>query len=91
MLEDIGGSAALPGVTIIYSVAILMLICYIAIAIAAGVGLMKGREWGRVLSIAHSALSLFSFPVGTAIGIMIMMYLIRADVKSYFQGGGGEE
>jgi hypothetical protein len=69
------------------SIAILVLICYISIAIAGGVGLLKGREWGRVLSIAHAALSLVSFPIGTVIGVIIIMYLTKSEVTGYFQAG----
>ncbi len=86
ILEDMGRSAALPGATIGFSIAIFMLICYIGIAITAGIGLIKGREWGRVLSIVHSTLGLISFPAGTAIGIIIIVYLTKAEVKEYFQG-----
>ena len=91
ILEDMGSSAALPGAVIGFSIAILLLICYIVIAISAAIGLLKGSEWGRVLSIVHSACSLLSIPVGTAIGIMIIMYLTKAEVKNYFQGIVSEE
>jgi hypothetical protein len=89
ILEGLRGSAALPGAAIIFSVSILVLICYIGIAIAGGIGLLKSKEWGRILSIIHSAFGLVSFPVGTAIGIIIIIYLSKSEVKDYFQGGGG--
>jgi len=84
--ENLG--AALPGAAVIFSISILVLICYIGIAIAGGVGLLKSREWGRVLSIVNAALILPSFPIGTAIGVIIIMYLTKAEVKGYFQAGG---
>ena len=81
--------SALPAAIFGLSIAILVLIYFIDIAIAGGIGLLKGREWGRVLSIIHSVPSLFSVPVGTIIGIIVIMYLMKADVKRYFQAGGG--
>ena len=85
-VNDMLGSA-MPGAVFGLSISVLVLICYIGVAIAGGVGLLKGKEWGRVLSIAHAALSLISFPIGTVIGIIIIMYLTKSEVKDYFQAG----
>jgi hypothetical protein len=66
------------------SVAILILICYLAIAIASGIGLLMGKEWGRITAIVHSALSLFSIPIGTVIGVLSIIYLTKQEVKEFF-------
>jgi hypothetical protein len=79
---------AVTGAVFGLSVAILVLLCYIGIALAGGIGLLRGQEWGRILSIAHSALSLFWFPVGTVIGILSIIYLTRSEVAEYFKAGG---
>ncbi len=73
------------------SIAILVLLCYIGITIAGGIGLLKGKEWGRVLSIVHAALSLFWFPIGTVIGILSIIYLTRAEVTEYIKASRGEQ
>jgi hypothetical protein len=78
---------ALAGVIFGLTIAILVLLVYIGIAIAGGIGLLRGHEWGRVLSIVHAALSLFSFPIGTTIGILIIVYLTKSDVSEYFKAG----
>jgi hypothetical protein len=75
---------ALTGVIFGLSVGILVLLVIIGIAIAGGIGLLKGQEWGRVLSIVHAALSLFSFPFGTVIGVLVIIYLTKPDVTAYF-------
>ena len=75
---------ALTGVIFGLSVGILILLIIIGIAIAGGIGLLKGQEWGRVLSIVHAALSLFSFPFGTIIGVLVIIYLTKPDVTAYF-------
>lgn len=82
---------AVPGVIFGLSIAVLLLICYIGIAIAGGVGLLKGQEWGRVLSIAHAALSLFWIPVGTVIGILSIIYLTKSEVTEYIKACSGEK
>ena len=62
-----------------------LLLIYAAAALAAGIGLLTGREYGRVLSLVHGGLSLLFFPVGTVIGVLQIVYLTRADVRVYFK------
>jgi len=68
------------------SIAILVLLCYLGLAIAGGIGLTlnKGHEWARIVSIVHSALSLFAVPVGTVIGTLSIIYLTKQEVRDYF-------
>jgi hypothetical protein len=66
------------------SVAILVLLCYLFIALVGGIGILIGKEWGRVFSIVHSALSLLWIPFGTIIGILIIIYLGKPQVKEFF-------
>ena len=65
-------------------IALLVMVAYFVLALMGGIGLLKGREWGRILSIVHAALSLFSVPVGTVIGILILIYLTKTEVQEYF-------
>ena len=68
------------------SVGILFLLCFLAFAVAGGIGLMlnRGREWARIISIVHSALSLFAIPIGTIIGTLSIIYLVKQEVRDYF-------
>ncbi|UCG55162.1 MAG: hypothetical protein JSV32_02815 [Dehalococcoidia bacterium] len=74
---------AMPGAIFGLSIAILVLLCYISLALAGGIGLLQGKDWGRILSIAHAALTLFWFPIGTVIGILSIIYLARPEVTDY--------
>ena len=38
------------------------------------------------MGIIVAALSLFWFPVGTAIGILVIIYLAKPEVREYFEG-----
>ena len=67
------------------SIGVLVLVLFVALAIAAGIGLLMGKEWGRIMAIVHSALSLLSIPFGTIIGALALAYLFSADVKAYFE------
>jgi hypothetical protein len=75
---------ALVGVIFGLSVIVLLLLAVLIISLMGGIGLVRGREWGRVLSLVNAALSLFIVPVGTAAGILSIIYLTRSDVRGYF-------
>lgn len=76
---------ALAGVIFGLSISILVLLVFIGISIAGGIGILRGQEWGRVLSIIHAALGLFGFPMGTVLGILVIVYLTKSDVSEYFR------
>ena len=66
------------------SVGVVLLFAFIGLAIAGGVGILIGKEWGRIVSIVHAVLTLLNIPVGTVIGVLILVYLSRSDVRDYF-------
>lgn len=78
------GDMGMVGAVFGLSVAILVLACFIAFGVAAGIGLLSGKNWGRMMGIVHSALSIFWVPVGTVIGVLAIIYLTKDEVKQYF-------
>jgi hypothetical protein len=54
----------------------IFLICRVALALAAGWGLMEHAPWGRVVAIVAAILSLLKFPLGTALGIWTLVVLL---------------
>lgn len=52
--------------------------------IIAGYGLRRGAPWARVWTIIASAMSLLSFPFGTAIGVYGLIFLFGDEGKQYF-------
>jgi hypothetical protein len=75
---------ALLGMIFGLSLGMLILLAALSIALTAGIGVLRGKEWGRLLSIINAALSLFWFPVGTVIGLLVIVYLAREEVRQYF-------
>ncbi len=52
--------------------------------IAAVVGLLRLREWGRWLAIVLAVLGLFLIPVHTIVGALIIWYLLSDEAKHAF-------
>ncbi|NOZ62373.1 MAG: hypothetical protein GXO74_11915 [Calditrichaeota bacterium] len=50
-----------------------------------GIGLLKRKNWARILIIIISCLDLLAIPFGTAIGIYSLWVLLREDTVKYFQ------
>jgi hypothetical protein len=53
-------------------------------SIVAGYGVMKRRNWGRILTIILSVIHLFSFPVGTIVGGYSLWALLQPGAENYF-------
>ena len=54
----------------------------------AGYGLLKKRQWGRILAIIVAVLDLPAFPFGTALGVYALVILLHGDSQRIFSGRG---
>ena len=54
------------------------------ITIIGAVGLLKYKQWGRILILIVSALDLLSFPIGTALGVYSFWALLNEDSQQLF-------
>jgi hypothetical protein len=54
--------------------------------IAAGVGLLWRKTWGRVLAIVVSILNLINVPIGTLVGGYALWVLFQEEATAYFEG-----
>jgi len=52
--------------------------------IIAGMGLMKRKEWGRILTLIVSFFHLISFPLGTALSIYSFVILLKPESVKLF-------
>jgi hypothetical protein len=52
--------------------------------IIAGIGLLKQKEWARILALILSALSLLEIPIGTIIGIYGFWVLLNQETVRLF-------
>jgi nitrate reductase NapE component len=53
--------------------------------IIGGLGLLKRREWARILLLILSFLSLLNIPLGTALGIYSLVYLMKPEMINLFK------
>jgi len=52
--------------------------------IIAGVGLIKRKEWGRILALVVSFFNLIWFPLGTALGVYSIIILLNDESVKIF-------
>ena len=53
-------------------------------AIIAGIGLLKRKEWARILTLILSCLNVFNFPLGTAISVYAFWVLLNNETAPLF-------
>ena len=75
--DDAGGYFGLSIVTVV-------LLSLLGLSLAAGIGLLTRKEWGRILAIVHATMSLIVIPLGTIIGALSLVYLTRSRIREYF-------
>jgi len=61
----------------------LMYIVYISwiLCIIAGIGLLKHKNWARIMLIVLAIIGLLNFPIGTGLGIWWLIVLFKPEVK----------
>jgi hypothetical protein len=72
-------------VVTIYVVAALL---FTVPAIAAGFGMLRRRRWARRLALISAAVAALDFPFGTALGVYTFWFLLGADGRALYGGGG---
>ena len=76
---------AVPILSIIGSVLMLIVLTLSVPAIIGGWGLLKGKSWARILMIVLSALNLILIPIGTLLGIYGLWVLLSKDTELLFR------
>jgi hypothetical protein len=49
-----------------------------------GIGLLKRKEWGRILILVVSFFNLINFPLGTALGVYSFIILLKEETVGLF-------
>lgn len=56
--------------------------------LAAGLGLLARKSWGRILAIVVAVLNLVNFPIGTVVGLYVLWVLLQDAAAGYFAPAG---
>ncbi|HEY2934032.1 MAG TPA: hypothetical protein VGK99_20010 [Acidobacteriota bacterium] len=71
-----------------FGVGLFILILALSVpSIIAGVGLLKHRQWARVLTIVISVLNLLNIPFGTVVGAYSLWVMLSRDTERLFSPG----
>ena len=70
--------------SIVAKVLIVFVILVSIPGIIAGIGLLKRKEWARILTLILSVIDLIHFPFGTAVGIYSIWALVQPEVVAQF-------
>ncbi len=83
LIPDIGEIA--PGILRFAGIVLSSFLALLGLPkIIGGIGLLKGHEWGRILILVVSFLSLINIPFGTALGIYSMIILFNPQTVKLF-------
>ncbi len=55
--------------------------------LVAGIGLLRGKRWSRILALIVGAFDLLDIPFGTALGVYCFWVLLQDDTMQVFEGG----
>jgi len=82
----ISGEAEALAVLSIIGTGVAALLTAIAIpGFVAGIGLLRRKNWGRILAIVAGILNLVNFPIGTIIGGYTLWVLFQNAATDYFE------
>jgi type IV pilus assembly protein PilA len=62
-----------------------------AAQVSCGVGLLKLKPYGRTLLTAFASVGLLAIPLGTVVGILILVYMSKPGIKLLFSGRQASE
>ncbi|HNX78240.1 MAG TPA: hypothetical protein PKJ24_00090 [Prolixibacteraceae bacterium] len=57
--------------------------------VIAGIGLLKRKEWGRIITLILSVIGIMNFPIGTVVGIYSIWVLVQEETVSLFKPAPG--
>ena len=75
---------ALPIIGVAGTALVVFLIAVSLPGLVAGIGLLKGRPWARILGIVVALVNLINIPFGTIVGIYGLWVLFNRETEALF-------
>ena len=85
VFDDIGDSTGYFWATFGVTCGVVFVLLSGIAALLAGWGLLRLKQWARWLAFILAIFGLFAFPIGTVIGILIIWYLLKDEVREAFE------
>lgn len=83
-----GNEPPLPFFIIVGAIILLFQVAFAAPPLIAAYGLLKRKSWARVMGIVAAVLSGMSFPIGTAVCVYALWFLLGEGGKEIYPQGG---
>jgi hypothetical protein len=81
-----GAPVAVPFIMVFFSFLALIFAITALPGLVTGWGLLAYQPWARILNIVLSAIDLFNFPVGTALGVYSIWVMVQPETVALFEG-----
>lgn len=72
--------------SIVANVLLIMIAVLSIPGLLAGIGLLKEKEWARILTLIVSVFQLLSFPLGTALGVYSIWAMVQPEIIDKLKG-----
>jgi hypothetical protein len=79
-----GDLKAIPILGFVGTIAFIFMLGFGLPGILGGIGLLKRREWARILVIAASCIGLLAFPIGTVLSVYTLWVLFNEEAIKLF-------
>lgn len=79
-----GKAIALPIIGLTGTMLVIFLLVTSLPGLIAGIGLLKGLPWARILSIVVAIINLIHIPIGTIVGIYALYVLFNKETEAIF-------
>lgn len=73
------------GLNLVFGLLLFAALAFGALALAVGVGLLKGKKFAWYVQVAASVLGLFGFPFGTVLNGVILVFFFQQPIRTYFK------
>ncbi len=85
MSNDPDAQTAIPILGLIGTIIFIVVVIVSLPGLIAGIGLLRYREWARILTIVLSIIELPGFPFGTALGVYGLVVLFQDETVRLFR------
>lgn len=86
---DHGEGAIIGGVFFVMMIVVLIVaVIFLLPSLAAGYGMLKEKRWAKIWGIIAACFILLSFPLGTALGVYALWFLLGDQGKNFYNISG---